>query len=92
MNKNNTKQTIITTVIFISVAILLFLTFGGQEFQRSAKSVTSNFTGGFDRTVTVYDYSGNEIKSYSGRFDVSDSDNEVYFDLNGKRIIIMVGL
>lgn len=43
--------------------------------------------------VTLYDYNGEEIRHWSGKFDVSESENEVYFDdQNGKRIIIHGGI
>ena len=57
------------------------------------KSIGSNWTGGLNRTVTVYDYNGQEIKSWTGKFDVTEDDNEVYFDdENGKRVIIQGGI
>lgn len=60
--------------------------------QRAIKSIGSEFSNGLERTVTVYDYSGNEIKSWTGKFDVSSSENEVYFDKDGKRVIIHGGI
>lgn len=57
------------------------------------KSTVSNWTGGLNRTVTVYDYNGQEIKSWTGKFDVTEDDNEVYFDdENDKRVIIQGGI
>ncbi|WMW48087.1 hypothetical protein RFN66_03595 [Bacillus paralicheniformis] len=43
-----------------------------------------------ERTATVYDQSGNKIKTYKGKFDVEINNygNKVKFDLNGKRIMI----
>lgn len=63
-----------------------------EASKRGWKSAVSDFSGGIDRTVTVYDYDGDEIKHWTGKFDVSDSENEVYFDLNGKRVIIHGGI
>ena len=62
------------------------------SWERSVKSFSSNYGGGLNRTVTVYDYNGTEIKSWSGKFDVSDSENEVYFDVDGKRVIVHGGI
>lgn len=63
------------------------------KWDREVKSTMSNWTGGLDRTVTVYDYNGQEIKSWTGKFDVTEDDNEVYFDdENGKRVIIQGGI
>ena len=61
--------------------------------QRALKDQQSDLSGGISRTVTVYDVSGKEIKSYSGKFDVEtgNDDNATYIlfdDDNGKRHII----
>ena len=56
------------------------------KWDREMKSTMSNWSGGLNRTVTVYDYNGQE-------FDVTEDDNEVYFDdENGKRVIIQGGI
>lgn len=45
------------------------------------------------RTVTVYDYNGQEIKSWSGKFDVCQNKPSVYFDTEeGKRVYINGGI
>ena len=63
------------------------------KWDREMKSTMSNWSGGLNRTVTVYDYNGQEIKSWTGKFDVTEDDNEVYFDdENGKRVIIQGGI
>ena len=51
-----------------------------------------DFGGGLHRTVTVYSNTGEKIKEWNGKFDVSENDNEVYFDLNDKRVIIHGGI
>ena len=80
---------VIVFVVIIGAVALL----GTSTAQRTLKSVSSDFGGGLDRTVTVYDYSGNEIRSWTGKFDVSESENEVYFDdEDGKRVIIHGGI
>lgn len=79
----------IVFVVIVGVVALL----GTSTAQRTLKSVSSDFGGGLDRTVTVYDYNGNEIRSWTGKFDVSESENEVYFDNeDGKRVIIHGGI
>lgn len=60
--------------------------------QRALKSQESNLDGGLSRTVTVYSYSGDEIASWSGKFDVTENDQETYFDIDGRRIIIQGGI
>lgn len=80
---------VIVFIVIIGVVALL----GTSTAQRTLKSVSSDFGGGLDRTVTVYDYNGNEIRSWTGKFDVSESENEVYFDNeDGKRVIIHGGI
>lgn len=61
---------------------------GTARGQRALKSQESNLDGGLSRTVTVYSYSGDEIASWSGKFDVTENDQETYFDIDGRRIII----
>lgn len=80
---------VIVFIVIIGVVALL----GTSTAQRTLKSVSSDFGGGLNRTVTVYDYNGNEIRSWTGKFDVSESENEVYFDNeDGKRVIIHGGI
>lgn len=80
--------------VILAVGVVVVLGTAGctAQMERSKKSFSSNFGGGLDRTVTVYDYNGNAIKSWSGKFDVSDSEDEVYFDLDDKRVIIHGGI
>ena len=80
-------------VVLILTAILcMSLLTGCESWQRAKKSVKSDFGGGLYRTVTVYDYNGGEIKSWEGQFDVSESESEVFFDIDGKRVIIHGGI
>ena len=60
--------------------------------QRALKSQQSNFDGGIERTVTVYGLGGEEIKSWSGKFDVTEDSQETYFDIDGRRVIIQGGI
>lgn len=60
--------------------------------QRAFKSQESNLGGGIERTVTVYSYNGDEIQSWTGKFDVTENDQETYFDIDGKRVIIQGGI
>jgi hypothetical protein len=65
---------------------------GTASGQRALKTQESNLDGGLSRTVTVYRYSGDEIASWSGKFDVTENDQETYFDIDGRRIIIQGGI
>lgn len=73
---------------------LLALTSCTETQQRNLKSVKSNWTGGLNRKVEVYDYNGGLIKSWKGKFDVRETDlNSVYFDdAEGRRVIISGGI
>ena len=76
-------------IVIILVIGLLALTFSGANFQRTIKSWKSNYTGGLYRIVSVYDYNGNLLREYGpAMIDISESENETFFDYNGNRIII----
>ena len=76
-------------VVIILVIGLLVLIFSGANFQRTLKSWKSNYTGGLYRIVSVYDYNGNLLREYGpAMIDISESENETFFDYNGNRIII----
>lgn len=80
-------------ILTIGIVSLVSLSGCSAKWDREMKSTVSNWTGGLNRTVTVYDYNGQEIKSWTGKFDVTEDDNEVYFDdENGKRVIIQGGI
>ena len=82
------KRAVLITIILVSG----FLS-GCSSWSRMGKSISSDMKGGLNRTVTLYDYNSEEIRHWSGKFDVSESENEVYFDdQNGKRIIIHGGI
>ena len=76
----------------IAIVVILGLVVNSNSFKRGLKSVKSNYSDGLDRVVTVYDYNGNKIKEWSGRFDVNSSETEVYFDIDNKRVIIHGGI
>lgn len=47
---------------------------------RAIKSEKSNLSGGINRSVEVYDATGNLLKTYRGKFDVDYDDNRIIFD------------
>lgn len=80
-------------VLMVLAATMAIATTGCSEAtKRSMKSLQSEYGGGLDRTVTVYDYNGQPIDSWTGKFDVSEDENKVFFDLDGKRVIIRGGI
>lgn len=79
-------------VLSLIATCVIGLTGCTENFEREMKTVSSNLTGGLNRTVTVYDYNGEEIGSWTGKFDVSSNDQETFFDVDGKRVIIQGGI
>ena len=63
--------------IVITIALMCGTLTGCSSCNRMKKSFSSDMGGGLERKVTVYDYEGKEIKSWSGKFDVSSSETEV---------------
>lgn len=81
---------------FIAIVLVLIMSLsmftGCASWQRSMKSIGSDFTGGLYRRVTVYDYDGDVLGQWEGKFDVSETTTETFFDINGKRVIIQGGI
>lgn len=83
------KKIVISVIAMVGVISLS----GCASCSRSMKSFGSNMDGGLDRTVTVYDYNGDVLGQWSGKFDISNNDNEIFFDdENNKRVIIQNGI
>ena len=84
------RSSVLIIILVAALVIgLLALTFSGANFQRTIKSWRSNYTGGLYRIVSVYDYNGNLLREYGpAMIDISESENETFFDYNGNRIII----
>lgn len=81
------KKKIISLILVITLSIIVFT--GCSSWNRFKKSWSSDMDGGLNRAVTVYDYNGNVLKQYSGKFDVESNESKVFFDMeDGKRIII----
>lgn len=83
---------ITTLLCIVIVGALLFYFNFTESGKRALKSEMSNLHGGIERTVTVYDYNGNQINSWTGTFDVTASEHETYFDVDGKRVVIHGGI
>lgn len=93
MNKYEIKR-ILSIVLTVAIpVILIILWLSSETGKRELKSLRSNYTSGLERTITLYDYNGDIIDSWSGKFDVSESEYEVYFDdEDSKRVIIHGGI
>lgn len=77
----------ISLVAIAFIVVLLMMT-GCASTSRWVKDVSSEYSGGLNRTVTVYDMQGEPIREYTGKIDVEANEGKVLFDLNGKRTII----
>lgn len=81
----------ICVVIVLCIGIGIYIIFAnvfGESWKRGMKTTMSNMTGGLERTVTAYDYDGNVLGSWTGKFDVEENDTKTFFDIDGKRVII----
>lgn len=93
MNITKRRVAFIAALVVSVLAIVTVCGLAGcSTFSRNVKSATSDINGGLNRTVTLYDNTGNEIKSWHGKIDLESNDQEVFFDLNGKRVIIQGGV
>lgn len=65
-----------------------------ESCSREIKSLRSDIGGGLERNAVLLDYNGDTIKVWSGKFDIRDdnSDNKIFFDIDGKRVWIQGGI
>lgn len=84
---------VITLAITISIWVGSFWYYNNTEDgARALKTQDSNFNGGIERQVIVYDANGDVIEEYQGKFDVEYESNQILFDdENGQRHIICFG-
>ena len=76
-------------ICIVLLACMLFYFNGTASGKRAYKTQESNLHNGIDRSVEVYDATGNLLKSYSGKFDIDYDDNRIIFDdENNKRHVI----
>ena len=89
-NAYRRKRTLRIGGAIAAIIIILVIVANTASFQRTIKSFTSDFTGGIPRVVSVYDQSGNLLRTYEGIIDVQENSygNKVLFDLDGKRYVI----
>lgn len=83
---------------FAIVAVLAIVTSSCTEsWERMVKDVASDYGGGLHRRVTVYDYNGNVVKTWEGKFDtqMGDSSGVPYVkfdrtDSTGRKVRVLV--
>ena len=86
--KNERRLVAIIVIVCLLVAFCAAFTGCSASFKRGVKDFTSEYTGGLNRTVTVYSMTGDKIGEWRGKIDIEADDTKVKFDLNGKRTII----
>lgn len=94
------EDTVATIVSMVVAAVLIIGCYAGIHWymtnsadgQRAYKSQQSRLSGGLERTVTVYSYDGDILGEWSGKFDVTENDQETFFDIDGRRVIIQGGI
>ena len=94
------EDTAVTIISMLVGAGLIFGCYAGIHWymtnsadgQRAYKSQQSRLSGGLERTVTVYSYDGDILGEWSGKFDVTENDQETFFDIDGRRVIIQGGI
>ena len=75
------------SLIVLVVIVTLFLS-GCASMKRGMKDLKSDFGGGLERTLTVYNANGDVLKTYTGKIDLESTEGGIVkFDLNGKRIM-----
>lgn len=66
--KLNVKKRMFVIVILAAIITIIATALTGCEScSREIKTVQSDLTGGLDRVITVYDNTGNVLKSYEGK-------------------------
>jgi hypothetical protein len=80
-------------IAIIAIVAALVVALGGcASCSRGMKSWESNVSGGLERKVTLYSTTGEVIDAWDGKIDLSQSEDEVLFDLDGKRTVIHGGI
>jgi len=88
-----------TAGVVAGVAFLVFAVcplvwlYGTEAGERAQRTFSSDWGGGVERVVSVYDVEGDRIARYEGRFDVDSNPDRIIFDIpNGdgtsRRVLI----
>ena len=80
-------------IAIIAVVAALGVALGGcASCSRNMKSWDSEWSGGLNRKVTLYSNTGEVVGAWEGKIDLTQSETEVMFDLDGKRTVIHGGI
>ena len=82
-----------TKVLMAGVIAIAMISLQSCEgCKRQMKTYKSDISG-LQRKAVLYDYQGNVIKQWSGKFDIHDDGaDRIFFDLDGKRVWIRGGI
>lgn len=88
------KKKIISIITTVVILVTTTTTTSCESCGRQIKSIKSDWGGGLHRKAVLLDYNGDTIKTWSGKFDIRDegTDNQIFFDLDGKRVWIQGGI
>ena len=85
---------VVTGIAFLVMAVFpLVWLYGTEAGERAQRTFSSDWGGGVERVVSVYDVEGDRIARYEGRFDVDSNPDRIIFDIpNGdgtsRRVLI----
>lgn len=85
-------KSVVRIGVLTSVVALSSVISGCASCSRNMKSISSDFSGGLERKVTLYSTTGEILGAWEGKLDLSESEDEIFFDLDGKRVIIHGGI
>lgn len=94
MDFEKAEKAVVSLIGIILTAFCLFCAvscFGPQNVKHIIKNLNSSVTG-LKRTVTVYDYNGNVLGEWNGKFTVKTSRDDTDFIVDDQRIIIRGGI
>lgn len=89
--KRAKRRRMITGILFlIIIGAIVYFGMRTASFERWTKSIKSEYSGGLNRIVTVYDNNGHEIRKWSGKTDIEENTygNKVLFEMDGKRKVV----
>lgn len=73
----------------LAIGIIFLLCGCGESWERTKKNWNSEYNGGLERTISVYSYDGNLLKTYKGKCDIEENESsKILFDIDGKRVIV----
>ena len=91
--RNANIKWIIESILFV---LLVLCGVKAMEYvgpvQRFSKKMESEFGGGLQRTVTLYDHNGKIVHEWHGKIDLSNSTEVVDFIVDGRRVFIYGGI